>query len=263
MYLNMKCNCIDLRPSYRFCDWPSIFYLTNPRGGSAKFLCQVCGLGMPGADITLRIDGGYIGRTTVNEDGKWCFERDRLPLLAKGDHSIKVVHDDHIGAPETAYANFYTWNGDDPGTSGNTTADRETYCTSNDPELRIFRFTMEPQVECFKTADFCTGSPPPGLAIAGTFVNPNGLLRHRLRFSIESTDGDYAPYIWYEDINTQGAYGDWALLEPNNGLLYPDICAAINSTLWPASSSRSFCMNVKDMTTGATDDYCFCIQKTT
>jgi hypothetical protein len=101
---------------------------------------------------------------------------------------------------------------------------------------------------------------PAGLNIEGTFVNPNGLMRHLLRFSLESAEALYGPYIWYEYIDTSGkTYGNWSSPHPNNGQLYPAVCDFITNVL-PASVKASFVLNVKDMTTGATDDYEFCVQ---
>jgi hypothetical protein len=237
----------------RYRDWPAVLYLTNPRSGSMKYLCRVCGLGLPGAEITLRIDSGRIARTMVEENGRWCFEKELLPILKKGDHSIKVVHSDGIGANENAYANITIT--DDPGNA----AARDTYCEAYNPINKFFHFAMRrpDPGECFTQEDFADDNK---LLIAGWFVNNNNLEMHRLKFKFTNYNYPIEPLEWTEDIITSGkTYDQWFSTRTdswNAGILN-----YINNM--QSGVKETFCLEVWDLNTGAYDDYCFCVTKTT
>jgi hypothetical protein len=234
----------------RIKDWPAILYITYPRSGAARYLCRVCGIGMPGAEITLRIDGSRIARTSVDEFGRWCFEKEVLPLLKYGDHSIKVIHHDGIGADEYAYANLNIIV-DEKKTSGG----REEYCTTqNDPSLNIFHLDnfVPSNPPCLTSAEVVDES------LKGWFVNNNYLPKHRLKIRITNNSQAYISDEWYESIDTEAlSKGGWALSPAGNARWNKFIVDYFSFI--GGSGPVTFCFEVWDLDTGAYDTMCFCV----
>ncbi|MDR0396165.1 MAG: hypothetical protein LBH66_02545 [Oscillospiraceae bacterium] len=224
--------CISTKPAYNFGYWPSVFYLTQP--GAGKYLCEVCGLGMPGAEVTLRIDSRIVGTTHVRENGKWCFPAERLPILKKGGHSIKVVHYDGY-VKDTAYS--YITITDDPGDESS----RTIWCeTKNNPVNNLFHFTYpgDRLDICIQKSEVDSWAFGGENATAGRYV----LLRLFQQWS---------PVPVYQATVQADPDGNWEFNITNSKPLI-DTLAAL-----PAGV---FCMSAKDLDTGRTDDVCFCTE---
>ncbi|GHU74281.1 hypothetical protein AGMMS49992_15270 [Clostridia bacterium] len=263
--MNLR-NCIDLRPSYqRYANFPSILYLLTPRGGSTKFLCEVCGLGMPGAKITLRIDNTIIAPTYCEPDGTWCFNLDQIPLLHKGDHQIKVVHDDGAGPKETAYANFYvTKEYEDYGTLGDALEAREEYCaTRHDPTLKLFSLSMVRPTDanghpiCYTSSDLSLGL----LQVQGTLVRKWKELTHNIKLTL--FEENKSTPIDVTTLTVDATSGIWAAgftsttTTPAGKPYDADLNAYLLSQV-PASGTKNYALYAKDENTGEQDIFSFC-----
>jgi hypothetical protein len=214
-------------------------------------------MGLPGAEITLRIDSGRVGRTVVNPDGRWCFEKEFLPILKKGEHSVKVTHSDGIGANETAYASITITD------TTKTEESRKTYCSNYDPAIKIFHI-IDPELPegkvCFSDEDFNIGADK-SVNISGKYVNNDNLPRHWLKFRIVNTAAPYKSEAWEQEIVTAGkTYDDWAIplfeTESWNQFVYL-IMSGLQS-----GETTSFCFEAWDLSTSAYDNFCFCVEKT-
>jgi hypothetical protein len=186
---------------------------------------------MPGAEVTLRIDSRFIGTTHVQENGRWCFPMERLPILKKGEHSVKVTHYDGY-VKDTAYSHITIT--DDTKSE----ADRTAWCASRNPVNKLFRFTYPED-----TLEICHSIGRINeFAFGGDNATPD-------RFVLLRLFQQWNPVPVYQLATQAGADGNWEFNYTNSRPLMDTIAALPHGT---------FCMTAKDLDTGRTDDICFC-----
>ncbi|GHU70822.1 hypothetical protein FACS1894184_16810 [Clostridia bacterium] len=100
-------SCVSFSLNSRYDgNWSTLAIDLPFNGYVSKSICIIKGIGMPGAQIIVRLDGGTLYTTTVDHNGHWSVPPQLIPWLDNGTHTITVKQVDDGYATEIQHTTF-------------------------------------------------------------------------------------------------------------------------------------------------------------